>query len=423
MYLDNNSGIPQDGGHESDQVPPLVRRENDTDSSDSDSDASDPFRPRRRHSNQPVDKSLNISSPVFRGRYTEIGLNLLSQSDVLATKDIRRRYIDTQILRIITPRQNRFAQVMYRMRRGQGNRNENQTYNRIYLCRVFSDVDTRENSRLFYILQSGNENHDIWNRNPEHRDNGTIRVGSFIRVVNPEPINRFMQGIPMITTDTRVYALDIHPSMNSIPINNNIDGNQALAFCYNARIIRINHLSILHTGCTGLHCDKQDVAVNPRNSPCGCFGNSPFRSNLAYCFSVSFNSDEGEVRVMPNFSSLAFQKLFFSRPLPAELAASSLSGTEVGLDAEDAIIDCVDYVNLWGGWTVVGWYKRGLINDVSLAGAVDGEENRVHAENVSLHIVQLIPTNRHFLDPESIRYDYLKNRQFDVNNFLNAAAV
>lgn len=350
-------------------------------------------------------------------------MNVLCTPDVLATKDIRRRYIDAQVLRIITPRQNRFAQVMYRMRRGQGNRNENQTYNRIYLCRVYSDVDTRENARLFYILQSGNENHDIWNRNPEHRDNGTIRVGSFIRVVNPEPVTRSMQGIPMISTDTRAYALETHPYMNTIPINNNIDGNQALAFCYNSRRVDINQISIRHTACTGLHCDRQDVAVNPRNSPCGCFANSPFRSNLTYCFSVSFMTERGEVRVMPNFSSFAFQKLFFTRGIPAEVTASSLAGTEIGLEAEDSIIDSNDYINLWGGYTIVGWYKRGLINDVSLAGVPEGEENRVHAENVSLHIVQIIPTNREFLHIDSNRYENLTRRQFDVNNFLNAASV
>lgn len=98
-------------------------------------------------SHQPVDDTLNLDSPVFRGSYTEIALNVLSTPDVLANRDIRRRYIDGQLLRIITPCQNRFAQVMHRMRRGGGNRNENQSYTRIYLCRVFSDVDVRENGQ------------------------------------------------------------------------------------------------------------------------------------------------------------------------------------------------------------------------------------------------------------------------------------
>ena len=90
----------------------------------------------------------------------------------------------------------------------------------------------------------------------------------------------------------------------------------------------------------------------------------------------------------------------------------------------EAIDDCIGYVNRNGGFTVVGWYKRGVINDKSLvagAGPFSKEDDvQIEAGKISYHIVQLIPTNRSFFRRGSPLYLGLNSRKFNVNEIEDA---
>lgn len=369
--------------------------------------------------NEPIDQSLELESPIFRGRYREVSLSTLSQEDALGSVNLRRCYIDAQILRVITPNQlNRVANVSYRLRRGTGNRFEDIAYSRIYLCRVSSDTSVNDNSRLFYILQNKSSNKDIWNRSLEFRDNGTLTIGSLIRIPNPSPIEKFMQNVPLISTIERVACLKLIGYFNQIPINNALDGNAAMAFCYNGRDLRFNRFGVIATICTGLHCDGQRMTENRLS--CGCYGNSPYRSDLVFVFGLAFESSDGQTRIVSDFSSRSFMKLFLNDQIPREVMAQMLQGTNLGMDLEDCIVAIIEFINEHDGFTVIGWIKRGLINDQSLVGnPADQEENRVHAEHVSMHVTQIIPTNRDLLDRTTNLGRELHALKFNVRRLVN----
>ena len=96
-----------------------------------------------------------------------------------------------------------------------------------------------------------------------------------------------------------------------------------------------------------------------------------------------------------------------------------------------AIENCVCLTNNSGGFTVVGWYKRGIINDRNLIVARNGNNNgnnhnnteedvQVNAGDICYHFVQIIPTNREFLDPRSPLYQQLSELKYDINKIKNA---
>ena len=62
-------------------------------------------------------------------------------------------------------------------------------------------------------------------------------------------------------------------------------------------------------------------------------------------------------------------------------------------------------VNSEGGWTVYGWGKIGLINDVSLLGNYTKElgDNKVISQDISTHVVHLQPPKKDYLGPSKIR--------------------
>ena len=74
----------------------------------------------------------------------------------------------------------------------------------------------------------------------------------------------------------------------------------------------------------------------------------------------------------------------------------------------------MDFINNNGGFTIVLWYRRGAINDVSLLGQRSTEDGQIAAGNVNYHIIQISPTNRDLLDPTSRVGRVLQSLKFDT---------
>ena len=105
---------------------------------------------------------------------------------------------------------------------------------------------------------------------------------------------------------------------------------------------------------------------------------------------------------MRTFSSTCFNKLFMTGPIPANTLTSNLEQSESSDALEDALEECVALINENDGFTVVYWYSRGEINDQSLIGLNLRDDAQVDAGRLNFHIIQIIPTNRYFLSPETL---------------------
>ena len=60
----------------------------------------------------------------------------------------------------------------------------------------------------------------------------------------------------------------------------------------------------------------------------------------------------------------------------------------------ETIDKVVEYINSAGGFTVVGWYKCGEINDQSN----DDSQNEVESSEIGVHVVSIQPTDKKVLD-------------------------
>ena len=92
-----------------------------------------------------------------------------------------------------------------------------------------------------------------------------------------------------------------------------------------------------------------------------------------------------------------------------------------GNDDYDDIVDdfdkIVDLVNSEVGWTVYGWGKRGLINDVNILGNDIKEtvDNKVISKEISTHVVHIHPPKKYYLDLSKIHGRSLHNLKFDFS--------
>ena len=62
-------------------------------------------------------------------------------------------------------------------------------------------------------------------------------------------------------------------------------------------------------------------------------------------------------------------------------------------------MNVVRYINDNGGFTVIGWYKKGSINDIS----TEESDNQVESSEMGYHIVSITPTNKTFWKRKNTR--------------------
>ena len=392
---------------------------------------------RRRVILAPLEDEL-LNSPIIT-RTREVSIDAL-RSDEVYEMNMNRNYIDVQLLRIITPRSRDQKAYLYSLRSGRrGGGSKDVNFTRIFQCRVYSTMNTSEHKRIIYLMESRNSNNNMFERNLDFRDNGTVTIGTFLRVIAPEAIEDFMNGdIPLIRTPCSLIVLKRPASMDTVAVNYEIGTNKTLAFCLNNRILHLNKTLSVATTCNGLMCDKSCISEwNNNIKGCGCVGMNPNVSNLALVHSIWISSvaemaltahERIQRRIShTDFSSTKFSLSYLTNRIPPTVNKSSLSqGNRLYWDLEECIEDVVDFVNDNDGWTVVGWYKRGSIKDRSLIESSGGnnttngnEDAMVGSGKLSFHIVELTPTNQVLLDRNTALGADLAVRKFDVSRFTN----
>ena len=114
---------------------------------------------------------------------------------------------------------------------------------------------------------------------------------------------------------------------------------------------------------------------------------------VAHSFNVSDDSYQFLFKI-DDFSSNQFCRLYLNGngAFQSTMGINSFEKITTLSTLEDIIDNAVDIINDNGGFTVIGWYKRGEINDQSNKDNFDGTE-RVEVGEIGYHVVHMYPTN------------------------------
>jgi hypothetical protein len=361
-----------------------------------------------------------------------VSLSCLSEHGAEPQMD---RAIVLQLIRLIPHNpntQNGNAQT-YSRPRGYGPvRPSSMPYTRLFMCRVFSE---KEGNLLVYLMEGTNKNTNLWRNNVELRDNGIITIGTILRITAPLPIDSYMRGdIPLI--QTHYPAIVLHkPSdfLQFIP-HENLEGESSRAFVLNGAILSCKAFSCEKTKCGGSFCDRQRLAEwNTTIGSCGCYAQrSRGTNNLSLLYPVMKVNHDGKVYVHKNFSSHSFTLGFLNRDFPIGVQANDLQLSEAFWLLGDSIQDTIGFVNRNGGWTVIGWYSRGVINDRMLTGLinngnpttsmtnVNNAEVQIDGADMTYHFCKIVPTNEVLMNETSELFELYQRTKFDVNTITSS---
>ena len=333
------------------------------------------------------------------------------------------KYLDAILMRIICSAPTNNNQYGSLRMYGHGNKKSQSSstanYSRLFLCKVLTS-EANGNDRLFYLMESKTTNKDLWARNYRYRDDGTITIGTVFRVLAPQPIKNTMSGdLPLVETHFPVVVMKFPRNIAEVNVFESIQGNHSKAFVVNEAQLTVCSTTPKETTCSGMFCDKQ--RIHETNGKCGCYSMLSRRSNIAFVHWIE-SSIQGIQLRMETFSSESFSSLYLNGRMPNSVRISALQMTDAFFEISSAVENVANYVNDNGGWTIIGWYKRGVINDKTLTNneGQDTRNNNVQTNEVdngelTFHIVHIRPTNHRFMEAESLLQNELFSRRFDTS--------
>ena len=171
------------------------------------------------------------------------------------------------------------------------------------------EKQTDQLNRIFCVMQNSTTNQHFFNRLSVARDNGQCTIGSLIAIVNPDPIENYMRGIPMITSSEQSMLL--RPTFHSsIPLQNDLQANETKAFVLHKVELTIRRLLFKDTKCSGMFCDRQNIEYNLLKAACGCFSHKASLNNSVAILTFIYVLSNGFQRIVHKFSSLQFMNMF-----------------------------------------------------------------------------------------------------------------
>ena len=263
--------------------------------------------------------------------------------------------------------------------------------------RLFLFQDLVGTGQVFYVKVHNAVNMFIWNKCLDVRDSGPCSIGSIFVFLGPKPITDvYCNDIFMLQPSGGVILMK-EPPREAIPkfFGSVSDSNKTISF-NDIAFIELSNMSITACNCVGFFCDRQNLEENAKNGGvCPCYSSGDVRhAKLTICFSMTLNCTKGHSFDVDDYTSHRFSQFFLKTPFPSTSSFNEWDQTEKFMELVTRVNSVIDLVNTSGGWTVIGWAKRGEINDQS----VIDESQKIQSTDVKYHLTSIFPYKHDDID-------------------------
>ena len=125
----------------------------------------------------------------------------------------------------------------------------NSQYYRLFL---FRDISTND-GQVVYIVEGTNRNDRLWERSPSLRDNGCVTIGTYICIINPQPITSwFCNEIPIIECRGSCFVMKCVGGSFEVNMDTSITTNITRCFVKNNVDVDVSSTDVHTTKCSGL---------------------------------------------------------------------------------------------------------------------------------------------------------------------------
>ena len=311
---------------------------------------------------------------LIPGIFTPITLQMIEQDD---TYDSENKVLVGVLLSMKTSEKSKLIQQYSK----QYNKKKVSTtmYNRIL---TFGSSKDKEGKTFCMIFNDSQEFRYFILKMP------SMKIGDTVAIYEPKKIISWLSkdsDLPVVKAGLLSFCHKVSPSLymlEEIPLVIPEEGYTRF-FYYQGVQITFKNAQIVPVVCQGLMCDKQDV------KKCSCLtGHKTPR--IVLDVNVKLTGDRfKEIKEMKILSWELTQHLFTD--ISRDATISSFLGLERLIGFRASIKKIEKIINEKGGWTIVGWVRKGFTLDET---TINEEEEVIGAENVYPHIIALsFPTN------------------------------
>ena len=237
-----------------------------------------------------------------------------------------------------------------------------------------------------------------------------IGPGAMLLLSNPPSTDKFIANgaTPILMPQRPAVVINSNFHLTSRHIIT--EGTGMNGFVLHDCTISVLSFHVRNTKCGGNLCDRQQDDV----SKCACYQMPNRSGNVIISIDVNINFEDGTTINTTIRSKWFLEKYIFTDPLPGGTRAVNFEDYEV----EDRLFLALDkvtkYINRLCKFRIIGWAKRGEVQDQG----VDQPNNGL-PHNASRTMVQSGTLNHHVtrvdpMRPESVNIEYLNSLKFDI---------
>ena len=195
-------------------------------------------------------------------------------------------------------------------------------------------------------------------------------IGDIFWIEEPHPVQSCLGSthyVPIIESETSVFPVELKmkDKIAEVEPSNPNEGETKYFVKHGEKKLEIGFAAIVPAICLGSFCDQQSTLMN-KDVSCGCLYKA--RNKCANMLEATIKipvkqtfSKMGE-EVIKHFQSWHFSQLFVDPDCWTEVQWEDRDHQKL---LRKAVKDIVTYVNDKGGWTYVGWLRKGKTSNNS----------------------------------------------------------
>jgi hypothetical protein len=195
---------------------------------------------------------------------------------------------------------------------------------------------------------------------------------------------------------------DLNRMIPQVPLVRPLAGDTRY-FCYHKCLDLEIGSSMIQNSCGGKLCDRQSVVTGSTgiSQGCGCLYKKDkcmqvTEHVIKFPVSMEF-SQNGHVTVN-DFRSRRFDELFMADNCLSAMNSSNLFHFQV---LREYVKKVVQFINMNGGWTIIGWLRTGSVADASDGVNASKDVENIASLEVIPHVIFLYPTKLHDFEQKS----------------------
>jgi hypothetical protein len=257
-------------------------------------------------------------------------------------------------------------------------------------------LNSRPGANTSLITLNGARADEVFGQYTKGRDSKDgFGPGAIVVITRPNPIENYMgdrAGLPVLSFSGGLKLVDAAASKIVLSKYEEVESVGRLHGFYYPKVkLMLMNANIGHTNCVGRLCDSIGMKKEDGTwlTSCPCYSH---KKSVGYCvldlnlYVVALDDAGNPIAKFyaSDFTSRKFTDAVTKSGIPLGTNMSNLEIKGADVDMAFNLEDLIDKVNSNGGFSVLGWVRRGMIKDQSMKGEAGKNEVDVMVQSGTL---------------------------------------